>query len=237
MYGRQPVRDTLNVPPTAYAPGVAKLAELTDLVEVHMAEAAEEKSVRGPLDVLKEKQGRELMPYLMIMRERSLERITQLVQTNRSKAHHKQTVDAYPMLRVDGLLDRLGHVVGCGQVRPEQSKIQAVQRFPIPVTRKETDASGCGIGGVLRQVVDVSGEENPMTYYIGKMAPMEKIYATIEKECLSIKAAIQNFRVYLLETKFTIVTDHKALKWLNTMKDNNPRWYIVLQPHQFKVVQ
>lgn len=65
-------------------------------------------SVRGPLDVLKEKQGRELMPYLMIMRERSLERITQLVQTNRSKAHHKQTVDAYPMLRVDGLLDRLG---------------------------------------------------------------------------------------------------------------------------------
>ena len=49
MYGRQPVRDTLNLPPTAYAPGEygktqhAKLAELTNLVEVYMAEAAEER--------------------------------------------------------------------------------------------------------------------------------------------------------------------------------------------------
>ena len=48
LYGRQPVRDTLNLPPTAYTPGEygktlhAKLAELSDLVEVHMAEAAEE---------------------------------------------------------------------------------------------------------------------------------------------------------------------------------------------------
>ena len=48
MYGRQPVRDALNLPPTAYALGEygktlhAKLAELSDLVEVYMAEAAEE---------------------------------------------------------------------------------------------------------------------------------------------------------------------------------------------------
>ena len=47
MYGRQPERDTLMLPPTAYAPGEcgetlhAKLAELTDLVEAHMAVAAE----------------------------------------------------------------------------------------------------------------------------------------------------------------------------------------------------
>ena len=47
MYGRQPERDTLTLPPTAYAPGEygetlhAKLAELTDLVEAHMAEVAE----------------------------------------------------------------------------------------------------------------------------------------------------------------------------------------------------
>ena len=47
MYGRQPERDTLTLPPTAYAPGEygetlhSKLAELTDLVEAHMAEAAE----------------------------------------------------------------------------------------------------------------------------------------------------------------------------------------------------
>ena len=48
MYGKQPVRDTLNFPSTANALGEygktlhAKLAELSAHVEVHMAEAAEE---------------------------------------------------------------------------------------------------------------------------------------------------------------------------------------------------
>eukprot|EP00731_Ephydatia_muelleri_P001672 Em0001g1672a len=119
----------------------------------------------------------------------------------------------------------LGHVVGCGQVKPEQSKLEA------------TDASDCGIGGVLSQL-DASGEEHPVAYFSRKLVPREKNYATIEKECLSIKAAIQNFRVYLFGAKFTVVTDHRALKWLNTMKDNNPRltrWYLFLQPYQFEV--
>ena len=38
--------------------------------------------------------------------------------------------------------------------------------------------------------------------------------------------------------KFTVVTDHRALKWLNTMKDNNPqltRWYLFYQPYQFEM--
>eukprot|EP00731_Ephydatia_muelleri_P022289 Em0014g880a len=167
----------------------------------------------------------------------------------------------------------LGHVVGCGQVKPEQSKLEAVKRFPIPLTKKDvewtsncekvfqelkmqlcsvpvirtpdfkvpfilqTDASDCGIGGVLSQL-DASGEEHPVAYFSRKLVPREKNYATIEKECLSIKAAIQNFRVYLFGAKFTVVTDHRALKWLNTMKDNNPRltrWYLFLQPYQFEV--
>ena len=202
----------------------------------------------------------------------------------------------------------LGHVVGCGRVRPEQSKIEAVKSFPVPLTKKDvrsflgltgyyrkfianyaslvapltdltwnaaptqvewdsecekvfkelkiqlcsapvlrtpdfgvpfilqTDASDCGLGAVLSQM-DASGEEHPVAYYSRKLAPREKNYAMIEIECLSIKAAIQNFRVYLVGAKFTVVTDHKALKWLNTMKDNNPRltrWYLFLQPYQFR---
>jgi hypothetical protein len=47
MYGRQPERDKLTLPHTAYAPGKdgeklhAKLAELIDLMEAHMTEAEE----------------------------------------------------------------------------------------------------------------------------------------------------------------------------------------------------
>ena len=45
----------------------------------------------------------------------------------------------------------------------------------------QTDASDCGIGGVLSQI-DASGEEHPVAYYSRKLAPREKNYATIEKE-------------------------------------------------------
>ena len=100
----------------------------------------------------------------------------------------------------------------------------------------QTDASDCGIGGVLSQIN--ASKEHAVAYYSRKLAPREKNCSTIEKKCLSIKAAIQNFRVYLVGAKFNVVTDHKALKWLNTMKDNNPRltrWYLFLQPYQFEV--
>ena len=38
---------------------------------------------------------------------------------------------------------------------------------------------------------------------------------------------------------FTIQTDHRALQWLDCLKDSNPRlarWSLALQPYQFTVV-
>ena len=61
-----------------------------------------------------------------------------------------------------------------------------------------------------------------MAYYSRKMTPREKNYVTIEKKS-ALQSRLQyrkNFRVYLVGSKFTVVTDHKVLKWLNTMKDH-----------------
>ena len=203
----------------------------------------------------------------------------------------------------------LGHVVGNGEVRPEEAKVQAVRDFPPPTTKRrvraflgltgyyrkfipdyaeiaapltdltkktapnrvnwseecnrsfaslkdrlctepilrspdfdrqfilQTDASDRGIGAVLSQT-DEDGVEHPIAFYSRKLIPREERYSTVEKECFAIKAATHNFRVYLLGRQFTIQTDHRALEWLDRLKDNNARltrWSLALQPYQFIV--
>ena len=203
----------------------------------------------------------------------------------------------------------LGHTVGGGKVSPEMDKLQAVQDFPIPTTKKEvrsflgltgyyrrfmpdyaanavplteltrkcapnkvqwnntcqdafeklkkllcsqpvlwspnfskefilqTDASDYGIGAVLSQF-DAEGIDHPVAYYSRKLLPREQRYSTVEKECLAIKLATHAFRVYLLGRKFTIQTDHRALQWLDRLKENNSRltrWSLALQSFKFEV--
>ena len=44
--------------------------------------------------------------------------------------------------------------------------------------------------------------------------------------------------VYLLGCEFKIQTDHRALQWLDRLKDNNPRlarWNLALQLYKFVV--
>jgi len=101
----------------------------------------------------------------------------------------------------------------------------------------QTDASERGVGAVLSQCDD-DGQEHPVAYSSRKLFPREEHYSTIEKECLAIKLGVQAFRVYLLGRPFLIQTDHRALEWLDRLKDNNhrlTRWSLALQPYQFTV--
>lgn len=101
----------------------------------------------------------------------------------------------------------------------------------------QTDASDRGLGAVLSQR-DNHGVDHPVAYYSRKLLPREQRYSTIEKECLAIKVSMHHFRTYLMGRKFTVETDHRALLWMDRLKDSNSRltrWSLSLQPFDFTV--
>ena len=75
-------------------------------------------------------------------------------------------------------------------------------------------------------------------FFSRKLLPRELRYSTIQKEYLAIKLATQAFRVYLLGKPFTVQTEHRALEWLDKVRENNAklsRWSLALQPFQSAV--
>ncbi len=91
------------------------------------------------------------------------------------------------------------------------------------------------MGAVLSQQGE-DGTDHPIAYFSKKLLHREERYSTVEKECLAIRLGVQAFRVYLLGRPFRVQTDHRALQWLDRLKESNTRltrWS--LQPYQFSV--
>jgi len=66
----------------------------------------------------------------------------------------------------------------------------------------------------------------------------EKSYSTTEKECLAIGLAIRKLKTYLEGYHFKVVTDHMALKWLNSIESPSgriTRWALELQQYDFEI--
>lgn len=205
----------------------------------------------------------------------------------------------------------LGYIIGGGSVKPEESKLEAINKYPIPKTKRQvrsflglsgyyrrfipnydyatiayplteltrktkpecvewteecskafgglkqilmsepvvacpdfskpfilqTDASDVGVGAVLSQA-DNAGLDHPVAYFSRKLLAREQKYSTIEKECLAIKLGVQVFHVYFFGKPFEIQTDHRALQWLDSVKNSNSRllrWSLTQQPYSFSI--
>ena len=99
-----------------------------------------------------------------------------------------------------------------------------------------TDASNKGIGFTLGQKYD--GKEFVILYGGRIFHKSEKNFSTTEKECLAVVAAVQKVRPYVYGTKFIIITDHSALRWLLSIKDPTgrlARWAMILQVYDFEI--
>lgn len=99
-----------------------------------------------------------------------------------------------------------------------------------------TDASGYAIGGVLSQ--GPIGKDLPVAYASRTLSGAELKYSTIEKECLAIVYLVSHFRHYLYGRPFTVITDHKPLVWLDSIKDPSSRlwkWKLKLSEYEFNI--
>ncbi|KIH67263.1 hypothetical protein ANCDUO_02407 [Ancylostoma duodenale] len=101
----------------------------------------------------------------------------------------------------------------------------------------ETDSSGKGVAGVLKQKRDDTAQI--IAYASRTLNKHETRYPAIELEALGLVFAVQKFRPYIDGAKCTPITDHAPLKPLLYRKDLAGRlaeYQIVLQEFDIKIV-
>ena len=93
------------------------------------------------------------------------------------------------------------------------------KKIKLAVNASDDDA-GC----VLLQDDD-SGVDQPVCYFSKKFNKHQNNYSTVEKECLSLILALQDFEVYLTSSSSPIVVfnDHSPLTFIHKMKNKNQR--------------
>ena len=73
------------------------------------------------------------------------------------------------------------------------------------------------MGTVLAQMQD--GKERAICYASKAFSKSQTNYSSTKRELLAIATFTRHFKHYLLERKFKIATDHRALQWLHYFKD------------------
>lgn len=113
--------------------------------------------------------------------------------------------------------------------------------LPFPDFEKQfyctTDASDVALGGVLSQ--GDPPNDRPIQFYSRTLTDTETRYSTIQKELLAIIESIRAFRPYLYGRSFILITDHKPLVHLFSLKNCSSILYrmkLTLMEYDFKVM-
>ena len=100
----------------------------------------------------------------------------------------------------------------------------------------QTDACDVGIGCVLSQ--EQGGKWVVISYGSKTLSPAEQVYCVRRKEMYAIVYFINQYRHYLANHRFLVVTDHYSLKYWQRYKDASgqlARWLTFLASYQFDI--
>ena len=102
----------------------------------------------------------------------------------------------------------------------------------------ESDASDTAVGAALVQ--DFDGETRVVAYFSKKLSRTQRAYSSVEKECLGVLLAIENFRHYVEGSRFKVVTDARSLLWLFTIGVESGnlkllRWALKIQSYDIQL--
>ena len=124
----------------------------------------------------------------------------------------------------------------------EQLKAAVVSApcLAIPDPKREfivhTDASGYATGAVLMQQFDEG--LRPIAFLSKKMTKSERNYPVHEQELLAILNALKAWRHYLGGRRFSVLTDHQSLQYVETSAMATPRqvrWAAWLSEFDFSI--
>ena len=99
-----------------------------------------------------------------------------------------------------------------------------------------TDTSYSGYEATLSQI-DITRKEHLIAYVSKSLQPEEVNYRATKLEYAAIVWAIEYFYKYLGTSKFILITNHIALKWLQTTEPKGKigRWILKLQLYNLKL--
>ena len=100
-----------------------------------------------------------------------------------------------------------------------------------------TDALDIALGAVLLQR-DSDGNLHPIAYASKALNAAQKNYTVTDGECLAIVWALEHFNTYCEGHRYTVITDHAALKYLRNTTHSKQRMHrlaLRLQPYELTV--
>ncbi|CAF1579968.1 unnamed protein product, partial [Didymodactylos carnosus] len=150
---------------------------------------------------------------------------------------------AYPLLRFQAkkgeFVWKSEHQLAFDTLKQQLVSEPCMLKFPLPNVSfiLATDASSKhGIGVTLKQ--KVGKNEHVIVYLSQNLNKIERKWGVTVQECWAIVWAVKKLRIYLYGTKFTVITNHHPLCWLNKHKSGNERlyrWSLVLQEYEFDI--
>ena len=109
---------------------------------------------------------------------------------------------------------------------------------PEQQTQLTVDASPVGLGAILSNM-DSQGNVHNVAYASRSLSIVEQKYSQTECEALAVVWACERFHLYLAGTRFTVITDNKALEIIYSAKSKPParieRWALRLQQYDFQI--